>query len=127
VVNQFVTVFIFGLGSATSVIIGNTIGEGNYEKVKEYSVTITILSLIMGIVAGFIIYIISPYVVDLYNVSDSTKEIAKEIMSVSSIIVVFQALSINTMMGILRGGGDNKFVLINDVLFMWQLQYHLDL
>lgn len=119
VVNQFVTVFIFGLGSATSVIIGNTIGEGNYEKVKEYSVTITILSLIMGIIAGFIIYIISPYVVDLYNVSDSTKEIAKEIMSVSSIIVVFQALSINTMMGILRGGGDNKFVLINDVLFMW--------
>ena len=119
VVNQFVTVFIFGLGSATSVIIGNTIGEGNYEKVKEYSVTITILSLIMGIVAGFIIYIISPYVVDLYNVSDSTKEIAKEIMSVSSILVVFQALSINTMMGILRGGGDNKFVLINDVLFMW--------
>lgn len=119
VVNQFVTVFIFGLGSATSVIIGNTIGEGNYEKVKEYSVTITILSLIMGIVAGFIIYIISPYVVNLYNVSDSTKEIAKEIMSVSSIIVVFQALSINTMMGILRGGGDNKFVLINDVLFMW--------
>ena len=119
VVNQFVTVFIFGLGSATSVIIGNTIGEGNYEKVKEYSVTITILSLIMGIVAGFIIYIISPYVVDLYNVSNSTKEIAKAIMSVSSIIVVFQALSINTMMGILRGGGDNKFVLINDVLFMW--------
>lgn len=119
VVNQFVTVFIFGLGSATSVIIGNTIGEGNYEKVKEYSVTITILSLFMGIIAGFIIYIISPYVVDLYNVSDSTKEIAKEIMSVSSIIVVFQALSINTMMGILRGGGDNKFVLINDVLFMW--------
>ena len=119
VVNQFVTVFIFGLGSATSVIIGNTIGEGNYEKVKEYSVTITILSLFMGIIAGFIIYIISPYVVNLYNVSDSTKEIAKEIMSVSSIIVVFQALSINTMMGILRGGGDNKFVLINDVLFMW--------
>ncbi len=119
VVNQFVTVFIFGLGSATSVIIGNTIGEGDYEKVKEYSVTITILSLFMGIIAGFIIFIISPYVVDFYNVSDTTKQIAKEIMSVSSIIVVFQALAINTMMGILRGGGDNKFVLIYDVLFLW--------
>ena len=119
VVNQFVTVFIFGLGSATSVIIGNTIGEGDYDKVKEYSVTITILSLIMGIISGFIIFIISPYVVEFYNIADTTKEIAKEIMSVSSIIVVFQALSINTMMGILRGGGDNKFVLIYDVLFMW--------
>ena len=119
VVNQFVTVFIFGLGSATSVIIGNTIGEGDYDKVKEYSLTITILSLIMGIISGFIIFIISPYVVEFYNIADTTKEIAKEIMCVSSIIVVFQALSINTMMGILRGGGDNKFVLIYDVLFMW--------
>lgn len=119
VVNQFVTVFIFGLGSATSVIIGNTIGEGNHEKAKEYAFTITILSLFMGLISGLIIFIIRPYVVEFYNVSDITKEIAKEIMSVTSIIVVFQAVAINTMMGVLRGGGDNKFVLINDVLFMW--------
>ena len=51
VANQFVTVFIFGIGSAASVMIGNTIGEGNYDKSKEYSATITVLSLIMGIVS----------------------------------------------------------------------------
>ncbi|MGL5346589.1 MAG: MATE family efflux transporter [Peptostreptococcaceae bacterium] len=119
VANQFVTVFIFGLGSATSVIIGNTIGEGNYEKAKEYASTITILSLFMGIASGLIIFLIRPYVVGLYNVSEVTKTIAMEIMSVTSIIVVFQSVAINTMMGVLRGGGDNKFVLIYDVIFMW--------
>ena len=119
VANQFVTVFIFGLGSATSVIIGNTIGEGNYEKAKEYASTITILSLFMGIVSGLIIFLIRPYVVGLYNVSEVTKAIAMEIMSVTAIIVVFQSVAINTMMGVLRGGGDNKFVLIYDVIFMW--------
>ncbi|MGL5313734.1 MAG: MATE family efflux transporter [Peptostreptococcaceae bacterium] len=119
VANQFVTVFIFGLGSATSVIIGNTIGEGKYDKAKEYAFTITILSLFMGVISGLIIFMIRPFVVEFYNVSQTTKEIAKEIMSVTSIIVVFQSIAVNTMMGVLRGGGDNKFVLINDVLFMW--------
>ena len=119
VANQFVTVFIFGLGSATSVIIGNTIGEGKHEKAKEYATTITILSLFMGVISGLIIFTIRPFVVELYNVSPVTKQIAMEIMGVTSIAVVFQSIAVNTMMGVLRGGGDNKFVLINDVLFMW--------
>ena len=119
VANQFVTIFIFGVGNASSVIIGNTIGEGDYEKTKEYSKTITILSLVMGIIAGFIIFNIREYVVDFYNVSEATKQIAISIMSSTAIIVVFQSMSINTMMGVLRGGGDNKFVLINDVIYMW--------
>ena len=119
VANQFVTIFIFGIGSASSVIIGNTIGEGDYEKTKEYSITITILSLVMGVIAGVIVFIIRPYIVDFYNVAESTKQIAISIMSSTAIIVIFQSMSVNTMMGILRGGGDNKFVLINDVIYMW--------
>lgn len=119
VASQFSTVFIFGLGSAASVIIGNTIGEGKYEKAKEYATTISVLSLVMGIIAGLIIYLIRPVVVNFYNVSESTKLIAMDIMVATSIIVVFQAMAINIMMGVLRGGGDTKFVLINDIIFMW--------
>lgn len=119
VFNQLVTVFIFGVASASSVIIGNTIGEGNYDKAKEYASTITILSLVMGIVSGIVVFSIRDLVVDFYNVSMVTKSIAKEIMLSTSIIVVFQSMSANTMLGVLRGGGDNKFVLINDVIYMW--------
>ena len=39
-------VLMFGIGSATAVIIGNTIGEGDYEKAKEYEGIITIASII---------------------------------------------------------------------------------
>lgn len=119
VVFNFVTVFIFGLSNATAVIIGNTIGEGENEKAKEYARTIGVLSILMGLMAAGVICIIKPIVVDFYNVSELTKSIAMEIMSVTSIIVIFQALGINLMMGVLRGGGDAKFVLINDIIFMW--------
>lgn len=119
VVFNFVTVFIFGLSNATAVIIGNTIGEGRNEKAKEYARTIGVLSILMGIMSAGVIQMIKPMVVDFYNVSALTKSIAIDLMSVTSIIVIFQSLGINLMMGVLRGGGDAKFVLINDIIFMW--------
>lgn len=119
VVFQFVTVFIFGLSNATAVIIGNTIGEGKNDKAKEYSRTIGLLSIVMGLLSALVILFIKPYVVDFYNVSNVTKDIAMRIMDVMSIIIVFQSLGVNLMMGVLRGGGDAKFVLINDIIFMW--------
>lgn len=119
VVFQFVTVFIFGLSNATAVIIGNTIGEGENEKAKEYSCTVGVLSIIMGFMAGCVILLIRPIVVDFYNVSQVTKNIAIEIMGSMSIIVMFQSFGVTLMMGVLRGGGDAKFVLVNDIIFLW--------
>lgn len=119
VAHQFVTVFIFGMSNATAVIIGNTIGEGKKEKAKEYAYSIGIFSVVMGFISGLMILLIKPFVVNFYNVSYSTKLIAMEIMTVTSGIIVFQSLASNFMMGVLRGGGDAKFVLINDLIFMW--------
>ncbi len=119
VAHQFVTVFIFGMSNATAVIIGNTIGEGKKEKAKEYAYSIGIFSVVMGCISGLMILLIKPFVVNFYNVSYSTKLIAMEIMTVTSRIIVFQSLASNFMMGVLRGGGDAKFVLINDLIFMW--------
>lgn len=119
VAHQFVTVFIFGMSNATAVIIGNTIGEGKKEKAKEYAYSIGIFSVVMGCISGLMILLIKPFVVNFYNVSYSTKLIAMEIMPVTSGIIVFQSLASNFMMGVLRGGGDAKFVLINDLIFMW--------
>lgn len=116
---QFVTVFAWGLSSAASVVIGNTIGEGKEHKAREYAFTIGALSIAMGVLSAIVIYFIRPILVDFYNVSDFTKIKAMEIMSVTSIVVIFQILGVNLMMGVLRGGGDAKFVLINDLLFMW--------
>ncbi|MEG0999877.1 MAG: MATE family efflux transporter [Cellulosilyticaceae bacterium] len=119
VINQLVTVFIQGVGNAAAAIIGNAVGEGKMQKVKEYANTIIVFSVVMGIVAAFATYWISPYIIDLYNVSETTKNIAMEIVIVTVIIVFFKSLAVNTMVGILRGGGDATFVFINDLIFMW--------
>lgn len=118
-VNQFATLFMYGLASASSVIIGNTIGEGNTNKVKEYANTIALLSVFMGILAAIIIYILRPIAINFYNVADVTKDIAREIMVATAIVSIFRSLSANILTGILRGGGDNKFVFIVEMTCLW--------
>nr|WP_243196582.1 MATE family efflux transporter [[Eubacterium] tenue] len=119
VLNQFATLFMHGLSSASSVIIGNTVGEGYKQKVMEYANAICVLSIFMGILAGLTIYFLRPIAVNLYNIYDDTKAIACEIMIVTSIVSIFRALSANILMGILRGGGDNRFVFWLEMSFLW--------
>ena len=107
---QIALLFIQGLSSASSVIIGNTIGEGDYEKVKSYANTIIILSMFCGIMSSFFILLTKDIIVNFYNVSEETKLIAKDIMIATSVVILFKSLSSNLLFGILRGGGDNKFV-----------------
>lgn len=119
IVYQFALLFIQGLSSASSVIIGNTIGKGLYKKVKEYANTIAILSLISGIMAAIVVYVTRLFIVDIYNVSIQTKLIAKDIMIATAICIFFRALGSTLMMGVLRGAGDNKFVFKYEMIFMW--------
>ena len=101
------------------VLIFSPVQNHKKEKAKEYAYSIGIFSVVMGCISGLMILLIKPFVVNFYNVSYSTKLIAMEIMTVTSGIIVFQSLASNFMMGVLRGGGDAKFVLINDLIFMW--------
>ena len=115
---QFVSVFFMGAGHASSVIIGRTIGSGQYEKTKEYAYTLIFLAFILGIIGGLLMFVLRPYIISIYNISDYTYNLTMQVMAVSSLIIVFQALAFMLLVGILRGGGDTKFVLIADLVFL---------
>ena len=57
--------------------------------------------------------------IGLYEITDDTRQIAVSMMSASAIIVFFQAIQSALSKGILRGGGDTKFLMIADVIFQW--------
>jgi len=116
---QISTVFIMGIANASGVITGNTIGKGEYEKAHAQGVTFLVLSAIIGVLAGLIITLINPFVINFYNIAPETKEIAKQLMFAVAFIVVFQSIQSVMTKGVLRGGGDTKFLMLADVLFLW--------
>ena len=48
-----------------------------------------------------------------------TKALAYELMDAVAIVVLFQSANSILTKGVLRGGGDTKFLMIADILFLW--------
>ena len=118
---QLSQIITIGISNATSVIIGNTIGEEKYDVARDISRGMVTVAGFIGIFAGTIIFLIRPLIIGFYNIPEETKVIVMSVMAVSSVVVFFQTIAIIEFMGILRGGGDIHFVLIADILFMWIL------
>lgn len=118
---QLVSIFLFGIASASLVIIGNVIGEGKITKAYKYANTFVVIAILMGVISSATVYFSKDFVISFYNITKETEIIAKEILTANSVILFFQSLSIICGMGILRGGGDSKFVLYSEITFLWFL------
>ena len=113
------TVFTQGLGQASSVMTGNSLGQGDRERAYKQGVTFVTLSFLIGVLASGIILSLSPFIIGLYNIEETTREIAHQLMYAVSIMIIFQSSQSMLTKGVLRGGGDTKFLMIADVAFLW--------
>lgn len=113
------TVFNQGVSSAASVLTGNTIGAGERELAKEQGNAFLGLSILIGICASGIILLMSPGIIGTFNITDDTRAIAFELMWSVAVMVVFQTVQSLLTKGVLRGGGDTRFLMIADIIFLW--------
>ena len=119
VTQQITTVFTSGLGQSAVIITGNTLGEGKAEQAQRQGVTFTALGFLMGGICGVVIVLISPLVVGGYNILPETYDVAMVLMRAVGFITVFMAPASILTKGVLRGGGDTRFLMIADVVFLW--------
>ncbi len=118
---QMSMVFIYGVLSASSVIMGKTLGSNQMHKVRPYINTIMILSAIIGVcTAGFILFS-KGFFINLYQIEESTKLLTHQFMNIAALVALMQCLYSPVSLGALRAGGDTKFVLFLDVTFLWAL------
>lgn len=114
---QIITVFIYAGASASNVVVGKTLGEkGDIISVVK---KLQIIYLGMGIMTGLLILLSKFFILDFYKISQETKELASYFMIILSLTSIGTAYQMSCSTGILRGGGDTKFVLRVDLLFMW--------
>jgi len=113
------TVFNQGLSNASGIITGNTLGTGDKEKTYRQAVTFFILSILIGLFAAVAILAICPLFVKGFNITAETEAIVYEMMYAVAIMVVFQTVQGVLTKGVLRNGGDTKFLMIADILFLW--------
>lgn len=119
VVQQLSSVLTQGISNASSIITGHTMGEGNYEKAHKDGYAFLGMGFFIGCFAAFVIILLKKPMISYYQVSPEAKLIANELMNAIIIIIVFQAMNSILTKGVLRAGGDTKFLMLGDILFLW--------
>ncbi len=119
VVQQLSSVLTQGISNASGIITGHTMGEGNYKKAYRDGFTFLFIGTVMGLLAGGLILLVKNPIINFYDVSADAKAISHEMMYAISLIMVFQTVGNMLTKGVLRAGGDTKFLMLGDILFLW--------
>lgn len=113
------TIFISSISFASCFMIGQVLGEGKVDRVKKQGNTFFMLGILIGLLGAAVIQLLSDPIISVYNITEETKEITRAMMNSISVIVVFRSTNSILTKGVLRGGGDTRFLMIADVLFLW--------
>lgn len=109
-----------GASSAASIIIGKSIGENkDMKQLREYTRTLQVMFVGIGLVLGISLFFIRIPLLRIYNISDETRALANAYMIIQSVVLVTMSYQMPTNGGIIRGGGDTKFIMIVDLVSIW--------
>ena len=118
-------VVCFGLGAATAVIVGKSIGEGqSHEEVLSLSHCLLMFTVLMGAAIGAVALILlptvfQPYIFPLFKLYDESARIATAFAVANFACMPFHAYSISSIVGVLRSGGDVAWATVLDITPQW--------
>lgn len=108
-----------GASSTASVIIGKAIGTGDIATVKDYALRLQKIFLCIGLIGGVILFFLRIPILQLYDLSETTKAMANTFLMIQCIVFVGMSYQMPTNCGIIRGGGDTLFVMKMDIISIW--------
>lgn len=119
VLQQLATVTIFGLANAACVTVGKRIGEGDLPRARKSATTFMFWSVVLGLVAMALMFLLRRQFVGMYNVTDSTRLLTENLLIVTAVNVLFVSVSSTSIVGVLRGAGDTNFCMKLEMIALW--------
>lgn len=124
-VTDFFQTIYFGLGNASSVIIGEVLGQGRRSTAFEYSRKVLKVTWILNIIMTVVIILARAPIAAIYDFSPETTEMLMKALLVYAVALTPKMLAYMTICAILRAGGDTVFCMYMDVAFNVGLQIPL--
>ena len=110
-----------GFANATTIIVSQTLGENRMEDTKVYASRMLRLTCVVSLLGCGVILAIRPLMLRFY--SDKLTPTALSYLGILMIMTTWRLVgeAVNTCLicGCFRGGGDSKFGMILDTIFMW--------
>ncbi len=110
-----------GFANATTIIVSNALGEDKMEEAKLYAKRMLFITFLVSLLGCVIILAVKPFILAYY--SDKLTKTALSYLGYLMIMTTWRLVgeAVNTCLicGCFRGGGDSRFGMIVDVIFMW--------
>ena len=107
------------IGAASGVTIANHLGAGERDQAISASRKCVAIGAAAALVMGVLLFIIGPFIVSTYNVSEYVQSLASSNISIIAIFMVPRTVNYYFIISILRQGGDTVFCLLLDTGSVW--------
>ena len=109
-VDSCLYVWMNGMSSAVGIITGKTVGAGQYEKMKEYSKTVQMIFLFVGLISGAAVFLARDGFISLYNASPEAQAYSRQFINVISVTIIGTCYQAACLFGLVKSGWDISFV-----------------
>ncbi len=108
------------IGYTTAIILGHLLGAEKFEEAKNRSHTLSVYSILLGILMGFVMVICAPFFTGTMfgALSTGVTSMAIQFIVVFACYLPIQTYLFTMIAGILRSGGDTAFGALLDLLPM---------
>lgn len=108
-----------GLAQASGVIIGKTLGKGEYDRAYRESEKLMGYGLAGSAVLSVCLFVCSRYYVQIYQVKPSVMETAVHILTAFALIAPVKVINMILGGGIIRSGGKTRYIMWTDIAGTW--------
>ncbi|MFA7106768.1 MAG: MATE family efflux transporter [Candidatus Izemoplasmatales bacterium] len=123
-ISQLVFVTFGGIGTGIAVLVGNTLGKNDLDLAKDNAKKVIAFAVAFAFLTGALLFILSFFILDLYDISQTTKAIAKQNIRINAIFIPVFSFNVS-MYFTLRAGGDTRSTMLMDSGYMWVVQVPL--
>lgn len=116
---NLISCLIRGVGGGAGIMIGNLLGANLLAKAKEYAARLTKLSAVVGIGTGLLLVMMTPVIMNITELSPKAAEYLKIMIVFTGLNIAAQSVNHVVLDGIFGAGGDAKFDMKNNIIFMW--------
>ncbi|MEE1011099.1 MAG: MATE family efflux transporter [Acutalibacteraceae bacterium] len=121
-IEQIAFVFFVGICHACSIMTGKTIGEGNEKGAYKLSKKFLIMTPIIGVVTGTVLFLIRNPLLSLLDIETQTAfDIASLLIMIYCLWLPFRNIPYTLIVGTFRAGGDTKVGIAYDMISLYLL------
>lgn len=117
--NNVFTVLLVGMAVATSIMVGNRIGAGQKDEAKKCAKNIGILTPLLSMGVGVVIWVSAPLVLKLFNVTPETYKDTIDILRIMALFLPIRTFNMAMIVGVFRGGGDTTYSMLVQAGTVW--------